>query len=106
MIKDNDSLHILKTLYEKGGVDAYELHTATMIPPTTLFITLEQQRNKGLVEREGLYYRLTENGEAFFAAELGNELMNPSLSFKEVPERFSGPKVSIDDVSVINKIVQ
>lgn len=105
-VMDNDSLHILRTLYEEGSVDAYELHKATKIPPTTLFVTLEQQRNKGLVEREVIRYSLTEKGEAFFAAELGNELMNPSLSFKEVPERFSGPKVSIDDISVINKIVQ
>lgn len=62
---DNDGLHILRTLYEEGSVDAYELHKATKIPPTTLFITLEHQRNKGLVEREGFYYRLTEKGEAF-----------------------------------------
>lgn len=106
MAMDNDSFHILRTLYEERIVDAYELHKATKIPPTTLFVTLEQQRNKGLVDRDGLCYRLTEKGESLLAAELGDALMKPSLSFKAVPERFSGPKASIDDISVISKIVQ
>ena len=88
------------------SVDAYELHKATMIPPTTLFVTLEQQKNKGLVERDGFCYRLTEKGEELLAEKLGDYLMKPSLSFKEVPEKFSGAKASIDDVSVISKIVQ
>lgn len=103
---DNDALHILRTLYEEGSVDAYELHKATKIPPTTLFITLEQQRNKGLVEREDIRYSLTEKGETLLASELGDALMRPSLSFKKVPEKFSGPKALIGDVSVISKIVQ
>lgn len=103
---DNDSLHILRTLYEEGSVDAYELHKATKIPPTTLFVTLEQQRNRGLVEREDLHYRLTEKGDALLAEELGEAMMKPSIDFKEVPEKFSGPKASIGDVSVISKIVQ
>ena len=106
MAMDNDSLHILRTLYEERSVDAYELHKATKIPPTTLFVTLEQQRNKGLADRDGLCYRLTEKGETLLASELGDALMKPSLSFKEVPDKFSGPKVSTDDVSVISKIVQ
>ena len=103
---DNDSLHILRTLFEERSVDAYELHKATKIPPTTLFVTLEQHRKKGLVDREGFCYRLTENGETLLASELGNALIRPSLSFKEVPEKFSGPTVSIDDFSIIRKIVQ
>lgn len=102
---DNDSLHILKTLYEERSVDAYELHKTTKIPPTTLFVTLERQRNKGVVEREGFCYRLTENGETLLAQELSDALMKPSLSFKEIPEKFSGPKVSTDDISIIRKIV-
>lgn len=106
MAMDNDSLHILRTLYKERSVDAYELHKATKIPPTTLFITLEQQRNKGLVDRDGLCYRLTEKGETLLASELGDALMRPSLSFKKVPEEFSGPKALIGDVSVISKIVQ
>lgn len=103
---NNDCLHILKALFEEGCVDMYQLHMATKIPPTTIFVTLEQERKQGSVEREGLLYRITERGETLLAKELGGNLLKPSMSFKAVPEKFSGPKALIDDISVIDKIVQ
>ena len=103
---NNDSLHILKALYEEGIVDTYQLHMATKIPPTTIYVTLEREREKGCVERKGLLYRITERGESLLANELGQALLRPSMSFKAVPEKYSGPQASADDVSVIGKIVQ
>ena len=103
---NNDSLHILKALYEKGSVDTYQLHMDTMIPPTTIYVTLEQERKKGCVDRKGLLYTITDRGETLLAKELGQALLMPSMSFKEVPEKYLGPKTSTEDVSVICKIVQ
>lgn len=101
---DNDTLHILKVLYQERGIDAYQLHVATKIPPTTLFNVLEENRRAGSVVRHDLVYTLTQSGEQYLSSFLGKEMMQPSLSFKVVPEKYSCPTASKDDVSVLNII--
>ena len=61
---DNDSLLILKRLYECREVDVYQLHAETKIPPTTLYKLLENEKAKGNVSRKGLKYKLTPQGES------------------------------------------
>lgn len=101
---DNDALHILKVLYQERGIDAYQLHVSTKIPPTTLYTVLEENRRAGRVDRQGLEYTLTQSGEQYLSSVLGKELMQPSLSFKAVPEKYSAKPASKDDVSVLNII--
>ena len=101
---DNDSLLILRVLYQERRVDAYQLHVATKIPPTTLYNVLESNKKEGRVTRDGLVYSLTEAGEQYLASCLGNELIKPSVAFKPVPEKYTGTKASKDDVSVLNDI--
>lgn len=103
---DNDVLHILRVLYERREVNAYQLHAATMIPPTTIYVTLESERKSGHVERDGIIYRLTQEGEIALSAKLGKELLKPSMTFKEVPEKYIGTKVSKDAAGVLSIIVQ
>lgn len=101
---DNDTLHILKVLYQERGINAYQLHAATKIPPSTLYGVLEDNRRAGRVSRQGLDYSLTQSGEQYLSSVLGKELMQPSLSFKDVPEKYSVTPASKDDVSVLNII--
>lgn len=101
---DNDTLHILKVLYQERGIDTYQLHVSTKIPPTTLYNVLEENRRVGRVDRQGLIYTLTQSGEHYLSSVLGKELMQPSLSFKAVPEKYSVTPASKDDVSVLNII--
>lgn len=101
---DNDSLHILRVLFQERGIDAYQLHVATKIPPSTLYTVLESNRKEGRVIRNGLVYSLTPAGEKYLASFLEKELIRPSVSFKSVPEQYAGAKASKDDVSVLNDI--
>ena len=101
---DNDSLHILRVLFQERGIDAYQLHVATKIPPSTLYTVLESNRKEGRVIRNGWVYSLTPAGEKYLASFLEKELIRPSVSFKSVPEKYAGAKASKDDVSVLNDI--
>lgn len=103
---DNDTLHILRVLYEGREVDAYQIHAATMIPPTTIYVTLESELKSGHIERKGVIYRLTQEGEKALSEKLGKELLKPSMAFKEVPEKYIGTKVSKDATGVLDIIVQ
>lgn len=101
---DNDTLFILKALYEERRIDAYELHVKTKIPPTTLFCVLERERLRGNVVRDNLLYSLTNKGEESLKMELGQSLIRPSMSFKSLPDSFSGKKVSSSDISILDEI--
>ena len=101
---DNDSLLILRVLYQESRIDAYQLHVATKIPPTALYNVLESNKKEGRVTRDGLVYSLTEAGEQYLVSCLGNELIKPSVAFKSVPDKYTGTKASKDDVSVLNDI--
>ena len=102
---DNDSLLILKTLYENRWVDAYQLHASTKIPPTTLYNSLEDLRRDGRVSRSAFRYELTDSGESYLEEILGKELVRPSTDFKLVPGRYQSSEVLIDDVSIIGEIL-
>lgn len=98
-------MHILRTLYQEREVDAYRLHVATQIPPTTLYNVLEYNKKEGRVTRDGLVYRLTPDGEQYLTSILEKELIRPSFSFKSVPEKYTGAISSKDDVSVLKDII-
>ena len=102
---DNDSLHILRVLYQERGIDSYQLHVATKIPPSTLYSVLESNRKEGRVTRHGLVYSLTPEGEQYLASFLEKELIRPSVVFKSVPEKYAGAISSKDDVSVLKDIL-
>lgn len=103
---DNDTLLILKKLYEKKEVDAYQIHAETKIPPTTLYKVLEFEKGEGNVSRTDLKYKLTPQGESYWAKELTQYLLSPSTTFQEIPPKFIVPQVANDDVSVLKEIVQ
>ena len=102
---DNDSLHILRVLYQDREVDAYRLHEATKIPPTTLYSVLESNKKAGRVTRDGLAYSLTPDGEQYLTTILEKEMIRPSVSFKTVPEKYVGAISSKYDVSVLKDII-
>lgn len=102
---DNDSLHILRTLYQEGTIDAYRLHADTKIPPTTLYTVLESNKSAGWVTRNGLVYQLTLAGEQYLASILEQELLKPSVSFKSIPEKYTSSITSKDDVTILNEIL-
>lgn len=103
---DNDSLLIISELYQAGMVDSYQLHQRTRIPPTSLYLTLEDERMCGRATRDGLCYYLTKSGEAWWRERLRSLLLRPSTEFKTVPGKFLGQRLDLSDTSAINDIVQ
>lgn len=103
---DNDSLLILKKLFEDSIIEPYQVHREYKIPPSTLFCVLEGLRGRGYVERQGYSYLLTPTGEAFLSTKLGPMVLKPSVSFKDIPPRFLKQKETKENTSIINEIVQ
>ena len=101
---DNDSLYILNALYTNRSIDIYEIHTVKMIPPSTLYTTLKHEMENGVVVRNGLIYSLTDKGEVDLSERLKQYLIKPDITFKKVPESYSGEKAAVNDVNVIDII--
>ena len=101
---NNDSILILNELYREKEINVFSMHTQYRIPPTMLYMTLEHEKIKGNVTRDGLNYYLTERGEKYFESELVRFSLKPAAEYKIVPDKYVSPRADFADTGVVSII--